>query len=184
MKKGLITLVITVFAGLTAFGQATDKKVTKTAHINFFSHTAIEDITADNYSVVSSITPSTGVVVFSAPMQSFKFKKTLMQKHFNTPDFLDSKQFPKAKFKGKISNLSAVNFKKDGSYSATFTGSLTLHGVTKTVTETGKIKISGSKITLDLNMNVALADYKIALKDGKPSKNVAKEIAVTVKAEY
>jgi polyisoprenoid-binding protein YceI len=184
MKKGLILLLAVILTGLTAFSQTEDKKITKTAHINFFSHTPIEDISSDNYAVVSSITTSTGEVVFSVPMQSFKFEKSMMQKHFNRADFLNTKQFPKAKFKGKITNLSGVNFKKDGTYNATFEGEMTIHGVTKKVTEKGKIQVNTGEITLDLNLKVALADYKIALKKGKPSKNVAKEIDVTVKAEY
>ena len=183
MKKGLILLAAAVITSLTAFSQE-DKKITKTAHINFFSHTSIEDISADNYSVVSSISPSTGAVVFSAPMQSFKFEKSLMQKHFNSKDFLDSKQFPKAKFKGKISNVADVNFKKDGLYKVVFKGDLSLHGVTKSIAENGSIKISKGKIIMKVNMKVALVDYKISLKDGKPSNNVAKVIDVTVNAEY
>lgn len=171
-----------MFTGLTAFSQ--DKIVTKSSHINFFSHTSVEDISADNYSVVSALTPSTGELVFSVSMQSFEFKKALMQKHFNSPDFLDSKQFPKAKFKGKITNLADVDFTKDGTYKVTFDGELTIHGVTKKVTETGTVKVKGSTYTIETKMSVKLADYKIALKDGKPSKNVAKDIAITVKAEF
>jgi polyisoprenoid-binding protein YceI len=184
MKKGLILLAAFMLTGLTAFSQTKDKIITKTAYINFFSHTSIEDISADNYAVVSSITTSTGKVVFSVPMQSFKFEKSMMQKHFNRADFLYTKQFPKAKFKGEITNLSDVDFKKNGTYNATFEGEMTIRGVTKKVTEKGNIQTKDGLITIDLKLKVALADYKIALKKGKPSKNVAKEIDVTIKAEY
>ena len=180
----MMIIALVLVSTITANAQSTEKKVTKTAHIEFFSHTSAEDIYANNYSVVSSITPSTGAVVFSAPMQSFKFKKAMMQKHFNSPDYLDTKQFPKAKFKGEITNLSSVDFEKDGTYSVTFEGELTIHGITKTVKETGTIKVSGSTYTLDLKMKVAIADYEIALKDGKPSTNVAKVIDLTIEAEY
>lgn len=183
MKKVIMMIALTLVSAYAVNAQD-DKKVTKSAHINFFSHTSVEDISADNYAVTSSITPSTGDVVFSVPMQSFKFEKALMQKHFNNPEFLDTKQFPKAKFKGVISNLKDINFKKDGKYNATFTGELTIHGVTQKVTEKGTITVKGGTYTMDLKMKVALVDYKIALKDGKPSNNVAKEIDVTVKAEY
>jgi len=54
-----------------------------------------------------------------------------MQKHFNSDKYLNSDQFPKAEFKGTISNLSAVKFNTNGTYNATVNGSLTIHGVTK-----------------------------------------------------
>jgi len=180
----MILSAAVILMGLTAFSQTEDKKITKTAHINFFSHTLIEDISSDNYAVVSSITTSTGEVVFSVPMQSFKFEKSMMQKHFNNADFLDTKQFPKAKFKGKITSLTSINFEKDGTYNVTFEGEMTIHGVTKAVIEKGKIQVKDKVTTLDLKIKVLLADYEIALKKGKPSTNVAKEIDVTIKAEY
>ncbi|MBI1268555.1 MAG: YceI family protein [Cryomorphaceae bacterium] len=183
MEKVIVVISLAVFIALSSSAQS-DIKATKSAHINFFSHTSVEDISADNYAVTSTIAPSSGIVVFSVPMQSFKFEKALMQKHFNNPDFLDTKQFSKAKFKGVINNLEEIDFSKDGKYVASCSGELTIHGVQKEVTQNGTITVSGGSFILDLQMKVVLADYNIALKDGKPSNNVANEIDVTVKAEY
>ncbi len=58
-----------------------------------------------NTTAVSTINPATGKIVFSVPMQGFEFEKALMQKHFNGEDFLDTKEFPKAKLTGKITNI-------------------------------------------------------------------------------
>lgn len=167
-----------------AFAPATNKLVSKDAHISFFSHTAVEDITANNYKTVSTIDLATGDVVFSVPLQSFEFEKALMQKHFNSADFLDTKQFPKSKFVGKITNLPSINFSKDGTYPATARGELTLKDVTKTINETGTIKVEGTKLTLDIKMKIVLADYKISFSKGKPSTNIAKEIEATITAIY
>ena len=182
--KSLIVAAMVGIVALSSFNSAEDKLVNKNGHISFFSHTAVEDITANNYTVVSTFSPSTGEVVFSVAMQSFEFEKALMQKHFNSDKFLDTKTYPKAKLVGKITNLSEINFSKDGTYEATVEGELTMHGETKTIKENGKITISGGKIKVDAKMNIVLADYKIAFENGKPSTNIAKEVEATIAVEY
>ena len=117
-------------------------------------------------------------------MQGFEFEKALMQKHYNSSKFLDTKQFPKSKFKGKITNLSDINFEEDGTYNGNVTGEMTLHGVTKSITETAIITVAGDKITIETNMQLTLADYNINFKKGKPSTNIAKTIDVTSKSVY
>lgn len=186
MKKLLFTIAISgILAITTAFTSPTvSKLVSKAGHINFFSHTAIEDISADNFKVVSTLNTATGEVVYSVPMQSFEFEKALMQKHYNSKKFLDTKTYPKAKFKGQITNLDAVNFEADGTYNVTIAGEMNLHGVTKVITETATITVLGNKITVETKMNLTLADYKVAFKGGKPSTNIAKTIEVTSKSEY
>lgn len=185
MKKSILTLAVAGFVLITsAFAPADIKLVSKKGHISFFSHTPVEDITANNYKVVSTLNTSSGEVVFSVPMQSFEFEKAKMQQHYNSPKFLDTKTFPKAKFKGNISNLSDIDFSKDGTYNVNVSGELTIHGITKPVSEKGTIKVKGNKVFVDTKMNITLADYEIAFESGKPSTNIAKTIDVTVKAEF
>lgn len=185
MKKSLFTLALAGFVVLTtAFTPADTKLVSKKGHISFFSHTAVEDITANNYQVVSTLNPASGEVVFSVPMQSFEFEKAKMQQHYNSPKFLDTKEYPKAKFKGNITNLQAIDFSKDGSYDADVSGELTLHGITKPISEKGTITVNGDKVVVDTKMNITLEDYEIAFESGKPSTNIAKTIEITVKAEF
>lgn len=168
----------------TAFVPSGTKLISKNGHISFYSHTSIEDITANNYKVVSTIETTTGEVVYSVPMQSFEFEKALMQKHFNGEDFLNTKTYPKAKFKGKITNLSDIDFSKDGTYNAKVSGELTIKDVTKPISETATITIKGGKVSAESKMKIVLADYWITFSKGKPSTNIAKEIEVTVKADY
>ncbi|MCK5207533.1 MAG: YceI family protein, partial [Cyclobacteriaceae bacterium] len=168
----------------TAFTTAESKLVSKNGHINFFSHTAVEDISADNYKVVSTLDIASGEVVFSVPMQSFEFEKAKMQQHYNSEKFLDTKTYPKAKFKGNITNLSDIDFSKNGTYDADVSGELTIHGVTKPVTEKGTITVNGDKVLVETKMQITLADYEIAFEKGKPSTNIAKTIDVTVKSEF
>ena len=180
-KKSILTLAAVIIFAVTVSAQ---KLVTTKSHFKLYSHTVAEDIEANNYKAVGTLNTETGEVVFSVPMQSFEFEKALMQKHYNSPKFMDTKQFPKAKLKGKITNLAAVDFKKDGTYNVTVKGDLTLHGVTKTVEEKGTITVKAGKISVNSKINVALADYKVAFEKGKPSTNIAKTVEVTIEAEY
>lgn len=185
MKKSILTLLIAGFIiAASAFKSNGEKLISKDGHISFFSHTVAEDITANNYKVVSTLDPSTGEVVFSVPMQSFEFEKALMQKHFNSSKFLNTKKFPKAKFKGTITNLGDIDFGKDGTYQAHVKGDLSIHGANKPIDEQGTVTVSGGKVTVNTKMNLTLADFDIAFKDGKPSTNIAKTIEVTVTSAY
>lgn len=185
MKKvsillSLIALALTSFAVTPPAG----KLVTSKSQIKFYSHTAVEDIEANNNTAVGTIDPATGDVIFSVPMQGFEFQKALMQKHFNSSDFLDTKSFPKAKLKATITNLSEINFGVDGTYNALVEGELTIKGVTKPVKEKGTITIKGNTININSKFNVTLADYGINFVKGKPASNIAKTVEVTVLAEY
>lgn len=184
MKKLMYSFAAVAAIALTAFVPAGTKLISKNGHISFYSHTSVEDITANNFKVVSTIETTTGEVVYSVPMQSFEFEKALMQKHFNGEDFLNTKTYPKAKFKGRITNLNDIDFSKDGTYNAKISGELTIKDVTKPITETGTITVNSGKVSADSKMKIVLADYGITFSKGKPSSNIAKEIEVTVKADY
>jgi len=108
----------------------------------------------------------------------------LMQEHFNSKKFLDTKTNPKAKLTGKITDISKVNFAKDGSYPVEVAGELTINGVTNPVKEKATIVVNNGKVALSSKLNVTLADYKIAFKAGKPSTNIAKTVEVSVEANY
>jgi len=185
MKRiSILTIISVVTFSLTAFNPIPEKRVSSKAHIKFFSTTPVEDIEANNYKIVSTIDPNSGEIVFSVPMQSFEFEKALMQKHFNQNGFLDTKNHPKAKFKGEITNLSDINWEEDGVYNANITGDLTIKGVTKTYNEEGTIVVSGNTLNINATFDVTLADHGIAFVKGKPSTNIAKTVEVTLTAEY
>ena len=183
MRKLVTLFTLIAVISFSAFIQE-EKLITKTGHIKFYSHTGVEDITANNYSVTSSLNTTTGDLVFSVPMQSFEFPNATMQKHFNSSKFLDTKEFPKAKFKGKVNDMTKVDFSKDGSYTVSVTGDLAMHGKTKNITQNGTIEVKGGKITATAKFNILLADYKIAFEKGKPSTNIAKEVEATINMDY
>jgi len=185
MKKTILLLALpAAFMLFSSFAPSAGKLVSSKTHISFFSHTAVEDIQANNYAAVSTIDSSTGEVVFSVPMQGFEFEKALMQKHFNNSDFLDTKAHPKAKLIGQITNLNSIDFEKDGTYQATVEGELTIKGVTKKIQSSGSIKVSGTTVNATSKFEITLADYGITFVKGKPASNIAKTVEITVHAEY
>lgn len=179
--SGILSLVLFAFV---AFIPKPGKMVSTKTHIKFFSTTAAENIEANNYKSVSTFDTQAGDVVFSVPMQSFEFEKALMQKHFNSEDFLDTKANPKAKLVAKISNLADFNPEKNGTYNTTFKGEMTINGKSNPINEKATITVSGTKIKVHSKFNLKLADYGVAFEKGKPSTNIAKIVEVTVDAEY
>ncbi len=182
MKNLVLTLsiVLIAFSGLKA-----QSFMTKTGHAQFFSETVAENITANNYKMVSTLDSKTGAMVFSVPIQSFEFEKSMMQKHFNQENYMDSQKYPKAKFKGTITNIADVDFSKDGTYNVTISGNMTIKGKTKPITEKGTLHVKGSEIHAKSTFNVTIADYGV----GKPPKksktdNVADVVKVTVDLNY
>lgn len=159
-------------------------QTTQSAHISFFSSTPAEDIASDNFSVTSMIDLEGGKLAFSVPMQSFEFKKALMQKHFNSKNFLDTKKFPKATFSGKIAEASEIDFSKPGSHKVTVSGTLDIKGVKKEIEQTGTIVVSKAGVETSSKFELTLADFGIVFKGGKPAKNIAKTIEVTVASSY
>lgn len=185
MKNLVYFLSVIVFSWTAmSFTGLADKWVTQKSHIKFFSSTPAEDIEAHNYKSTGTLDKSTGDIVFSVPMQSFEFEKALMQKHFNQDNFLDTKKHPKAKLVGKITNLSDIDFNKNGTYTAQVTGDMTIKGKTNPFSSKGKIKVEGQKFTVDSKFNLTLSDYGVEFVKGKPSKNIAKTVEVTIEAVF
>jgi polyisoprenoid-binding protein YceI len=181
MKKTILFLALVVAAGAT-FAQK--KKVTTSATISFDATTKLDALPkGDNKTVVASLDTKTGAVAFESVVKSFSFANPKMQEHFNSSMWMDSDKFPSATFKGKITNLSAVKFTTDGTYSATVAGDLTLHGVTKPINTTAAVVVKGGVITTTSDFTIALADYGVngaAIGAGK----VSTDPKITVVAEF
>lgn len=181
MKKSIssILIIIGLLMNLTGYSQ---KYMTKNGSIHFYSETPIETIQADNKQVNSALDIQTGDFVFKVLMKSFVFEKALMQEHFNE-NYVESDKFPNATFQGKVSNLSAINFTKEGTYEATVEGDLTIHGVTRKISEKGTFTVKpGDIIHANSKFMVKPADYDIKI-PATVMKNIAETIEVTVDVE-
>lgn len=173
-----------LFLLLLAFSQlaSAQKYIAKTGHIWFYSYTPMEVIEAHNRQVVSILDATNGDILINLLNKSFEFKVTLMQEHFNE-NYMETTKYPKSMFKGKITNLDKIDFKKDGTYTAEVSGDLTIHGVTKNVTTTGTIEVVGGVITAKTKFNVVPKDYGIQIPQLVENK-IAKQMDITVDIPY
>jgi len=180
MKKFLaLSLFVFCFAS-AAFNQ---NYITRNGNISFYSHTSLEDIKAQNNEAVSVLNAGTGDLEFKVAVKSFHFAKTAMEEHFNKDDYMASEKYPKAGFKGKISDIAAVNFSKDGSYPVTVSGDLTIRDVTKPVTAKGTITVKNGNVTVTSTFSVKRRDYNV-IGEAFVQKKIAEEIEITVNCQY
>lgn len=162
---------------------AQENYITRNGQISFFSSTPLEDIKAVNNEVASVLNRKTGSVQFIVLIKSFRFRKAAMQDHFNGKDYMDSDRYPKAELKGTISNISTVDFTKDGTYPVTVEGTLNMHGVSNKIKSAGNIIVKGSNVTAASVFTIMLADYKISVPT-IVSKKIAEKVEVTVNCNY
>ncbi len=160
VKKLFLTICLFALAGST-YGQT---YMTRTGKIYFDATTKAspEKIEGKNNEVATIIDAKTGDVRFQVLIKSFKFERESMQEHFNE-NYMESDKFPKSEFKGTIANLSQVNFSADGTYNATVSGKLTIHGVTIDVSVPGTIAVKGPNLKVNAKFPVKLKDVNITI---------------------
>ena len=178
MKRSGFILILS-FVFLAANSQ---KYMTKNGFIGFYSHTSMEDIKADNNQVAGVLDISTGEMVFQALIKSFHFDRALMEEHFNE-NYMESDKIPKSSFKGKITNLAAVSFSKNGTYEVIVEGDLTIHDVTNKISTKGTIEVVTGGINASSKFNIVPEDYKISI-PGVVREKINKSLEVTVTMKY
>jgi polyisoprenoid-binding protein YceI len=175
MKK--LFFVLLAAAALQSNAQ---RYVTKTGTVDFLSKAPMETISGVNRASACLIDADKGKVDVIIQIKSFVFKQQLLQEHFNE-NYMESDKYPRATFSGMITNLSSINFEKDGEYKADVAGKLTIHGVTQDVKESGRIMIKNGKPTVLCSFAVLLADYKIEI-PGAVKDKIAKEVKINLNA--
>lgn len=173
MKKTLVILpLLLLLMTVTAFAQ---KLSTKLGTVKFMAESALNDAKAENHQARVIFDASTSDIAVSVLISSFEFEKALMQTHFNAD--MESEEFPKATFTGKVSSASKIDPTKEGQYDITVTGDLTIHGVKKAITEKGTLSVKGGKVTIDGKFFINCDDYKVSTRAG-----VEKKVEITVNA--
>ncbi len=180
MKKSIL---ISLSLALAVMANAQTIYMTKTGKVSFYSRAnSPEKVEADNNEVSSMLNTQTGDLVFAILLKSFHFERALMEEHFNE-NYVESNKYPKSTFKGKITNLTSVNFSKDGAYPVMVEGELTLHGVTKKVSYTGSLVVKGGKINATSKFFIKLKDYNVTIPSLVADK-ISEDIDVTVDCKY
>ena len=179
MKRTILSMMIAAVSMMT-FAQ---KKTSTSATIAFDASTSIDDLPkAENKTAIAAIDPEKNTVQFEAAIKNFAFSNPKIQEHFNQKSWMNSDEFPKATFSGTITNPSAVNFKKDGTYNVTVDGDLTIKGKTNKVSAPAVIIVSGKTLKTTASFSIKLADFGV---EGQPinAGKVSKEPKITVTAE-
>ncbi len=179
MKKKIAAILI---ASLFLFSATAQTYITRSGRITFFSRASVENIEANNNEVTSILNTTNGEVAFIVLIKSFKFQKALMEEHFNE-NYMESNTFPKANFKGTITDLSKVSFSNDGTYPVTVKGDITIHGVTKNIEAPGTVNISRGKINVSSKFNIKVKDYNIKI-PATVVNNISETISITVDCKY
>ena len=105
-----------------------------------------------------------------------------MQEHFNET-YLERDRFPKSVFKGRIEDVSKVNFDKDGTYVVSVSGQLTIHGETQPVVTPASIIVQNGSALASTDFNINLSDYKISIPSLAKDK-VSKTVKIVVNLKY
>lgn len=180
MKKSTLVLAM-VFAAGAVFAQ---KKTTTSATVAFDATTPKDALPkAENKTVIGSVDFTTGDVAFEANVKNFNFSNPKIQEHFNAANWMNSDQFPKFTYTGKIDKVNKVKLNKDGVYKTKVTGTMTIKGVSKPVEANGTATVAGGKVTVNAELKIKLEDFGIT---GQPidGGKVAKEPIVTVSAQF
>lgn len=170
-------IIVTLFLCLIFEVQA-QKYKSNEGKVRFFSEATLENIAADNAKASSVFDAENGNIVFSVPIKSFEFRKSLMQEHFNE-NYMESDEYPKATFKGTVAGFE----NKAGVQNVSAQGDLTIHGVTKPVTVDGTMEQKDGQIYLKSVFKVRLEDYNVKI----PQvlwQNIAEEVEVTLNFIY
>lgn len=177
--KLLIAILSFTLAG-NALAQT--RYIDRSGNASFFSSAPMEDTKAATDQAVSVIDLKTGDVVATLLMRSFNFRKALMQEHFNE-NYVESNKYPKATFKGKVTNIEELDVKKDGKYTLDVTGDITIHGVTKPVHVKADAVVENGVIKTNAVFPLAVKDFDIEI-PRLVVMNIAEQVEVTVAFNY
>jgi len=186
MKKTLLTTILAISTSYAALADAADYKIdVKGAHasINFkIKHLGYSWLTGrfNDFSGDFSYDPTSpekSVISVEINTASLDSNHAERDKHLRDDDFLDVKKFPLAEFK-------STGFKLEDDDEGIITGTLTLHGVTKTISfpvekiGEGKDPWGGYRAGFSGVTSLKLADYGMTTDLGPASAHVELELNI------
>lgn len=147
--------------------------------IKFFSTAPLEDITALNHKSSGLLKTADGSITLKVPIRAFEFEKDLMYKHFLEKKYMWAEKHPEAELKGTITNLTEINFDKNGTYKANVKGTLTIRGISKDYDISGEIIVNDKNLKCNAKFMVKLADHEVPIPK-MVTENIAEEVEITV----
>ena len=157
-----ISILLFALVFLLFEGNAQEKKSTHKGRISFeASIPTFEDIKAVNEATSCILNLDNGEITSLAIVKEFCFKLALMKEHFNS-NYLESTQYPKAQFKGKIIGFN-WNIIGDKSMEFKLIGKLELHGKTKKIETIAHLKKIDNALEMTTDFNIDSSDFNIVI---------------------
>lgn len=174
MKKFTLLVLLLVLNPINA-----QKKYSSSKCVIYFeaSIPLFEAVEAKNNNVDCTLTPNKSEITFTAPIKKFKFKRNLMEEHFNT-NYMESDRYTKATFKGIIEKFD-LKLIDEVEKDFLIKGKITIHGQTRMISVIAKIKKLGNGIQVRSNFTLNTDDFNIEIPKmviAKISKKVKTEI--------
>ena len=171
--------MLLILASFIALSTNAQEKMTTTNGIIYFEASVplFEDVEAKNEAVNCYLNAKNGAILFVVPINMFRFERSLMEEHFNA-NYLESKKYPKATFKGLIEKFDLKNI--DSNETEYFIdGKITIHGKSKNIRVNAKIKKVDKGIELQSNFSLNTDDFNIKIPFIIRSK-ISKKVNVSV----
>ncbi|MGL1888092.1 MAG: YceI family protein [Reichenbachiella sp.] len=159
MKNKTLTLLIVV---ITCGHTMAQPLIDRAGTASFYSEAPMENIEALNTEVLGAVDLEKGTLAVSILMKKFHFEQSLMEEHFNE-NYLESEKYPKATFKGTISDFPNFNFSNGGAFEAEVVGEMTIHGVSRPLTTIVKFDASDTMLSAMTEFEVSIADHDIEI---------------------
>nr|WP_315257169.1 YceI family protein [uncultured Flavobacterium sp.] len=156
------TVILIVMLSITKICLSQENMISKSGTITFEgSVPSFEEVKATNNSVTFVLNPITGEIASLALIKGFRFKVALMEEHFNE-NYIESDQFPKAIFRGKIDGFD-VNKLTATPENFIIKGTLILHGKSRDINVSARIKKLASGINFVSDFSVNASDFNISI---------------------
>lgn len=158
MKIFSTLLALTLVTSFSIHAQSRYKIIEPT--VNFFAGTPLEDIDANSDKLVGVLDAAKKTFAFRIAMNTFQFKRELMQEHFNE-NYLETDKYPNAEFRGIIKE--DFDISKPGEYPVTAEGKFKIHNIEKEYSVPAIIKVTEDSISISAVFPVLLKDHDIKI---------------------
>ena len=152
----------------------------RSAKISFYSDAPMEKIEAHNYSASSILDIESGQLEFAVLIKGFRFKKALMQQHFNE-SYMESDKFPKAVFRGSFDPSQIQQSTPEDTIKVS--GDITIKGISKPIELKGILSSNGDGLKGTASFELDIADFGIKIPKVVRD-NIADTVLITVEAPY
>ncbi|MFA9187721.1 YceI family protein [Flavobacterium sp. FBOR7N2.3] len=178
MKKTILLLLF--FFSIPIVAQ--EKKTATNGSIYFEASVPFyEAVEAKNNQVYTVLNTKNGNISFVALIKNFRFKRSLMEDHFNA-NYMESDKYPKATFKGVIEKFSIAKINTTPT-EYFIKGKINIHGVTKNIRVPANIsKTTSNAIVIHAFFTLNTEDFKIEIPFIVRNK-IAQNVNVTLNTE-